>query len=109
MLIDQDTNVKSRFVDFFGMPAATPVGATILALKTDAAVIPITIKLGEDNLQHITARSPMPLQRTGDEETDLVVNTQHFTNTLEEFVREVPEQWVWMHERWKTQPGEEIR
>jgi len=46
---------------------------------------------------------------TGDEEHDLVVNTQNFTNFTEKIVREHPEQWVWMHERWKTRPGEEIR
>ena len=45
---------------------------------------------------------------TGNEETDLVVNTQNFTNFTEQIVREHPEQWVWMHERWKTKPGEEI-
>ena len=109
MLIDQDTNVKSRFVDFYGRPAATPVGATVLALKTGAAVIPVSIKLGSDNFQHITVKPPVQLEETGDEEKDLVVNTQNFTTILEEFIREAPEQWVWMHERWKTKPGEEIR
>jgi Kdo2-lipid IVA lauroyltransferase/acyltransferase len=109
VLIDQDTKVKSRFVDFFGMPASTPIGATILALKTGATVLPAYIHLGKDNLQHITFLPEIPLVVTGDEETDLVVNTQNYTRYIEKVIREHPTQWVWMHERWKTKPGEEIR
>jgi len=108
ILIDQDTKVKSRFVDFFGMKAATPIGATILALRTGAAVVPTYIYLGDDGMQHMQILPEIPLLITGDEETDLVVNTQNFTNFTEQIVREHPEQWVWMHERWKTKPGEEI-
>lgn len=108
ILIDQDTKVKSRFVDFFGMKAATPVGATILAMKTGAAVVPTYIFLGEDNMQHMYILPEIPLEISGDEETDLVVNTQKFTRFIEDQVRAHPSQWVWMHERWKTRPGEEI-
>jgi KDO2-lipid IV(A) lauroyltransferase len=109
ILIDQDTKVKSRFVNFFGMQAATPIGATVLALRTGCAVVPTYIYLGEDGKQHMCILPEIPLVITGDEETDLVVNTQNFTNVTEQIVREHPEQWVWMHERWKTKPGEEIR
>ena len=109
ILIDQDTKVKSRFVDFFGMKAATPIGATVLALRTGCAVVPTYIYLGEDGKQHMHILPEIPLVSTGDEETDLIVNTQNFTNVTEQIVREHPEQWVWMHERWKTKPGEEIR
>ncbi|HRI79975.1 MAG TPA: lysophospholipid acyltransferase family protein, partial [Cyclobacteriaceae bacterium] len=109
ILIDQDTKVKSRFVDFFGIPAATPVGAAILAMKTGAAVVPTYIYLGEDNLQHMVVLPEIELVSTGDEEQDMVTNTQHYTRFIEDVVRQHPEQWVWMHERWKTRPGEEIR
>ncbi|MDZ4715954.1 MAG: lysophospholipid acyltransferase family protein [Cytophagales bacterium] len=109
MLIDQDTKVKSRFVDFFGMPASTPVGAALMAMKTGAAVLPAIIYLGEDNLQHMTIMPELELTKTGDEEHDMVVNTQRFTTILEEAIRRHPAQWVWMHERWKTKPGEEER
>jgi Kdo2-lipid IVA lauroyltransferase/acyltransferase len=109
ILIDQDTKVKSRFVNFFGMQAATPIGATVLALRTGCAVVPTYIYLGEDGKQHMCILPEIPLVITSDEETDLVVNTQNFTNVTEQIVREHPEQWVWMHERWKTKPGEEIR
>jgi Kdo2-lipid IVA lauroyltransferase/acyltransferase len=109
ILIDQDTKVKSRFVDFFGMKAATPIGATILALRTGAAVVPTYIYLDEKGQQQMHILPEIPLVITGEEETDLVVNTQNFTNFTERIVREHPEQWVWMHERWKTRPGKEIR
>lgn len=105
LLIDQDTKVKTVFVDFFGKQAATPAGATILALKTGAAVVPTYIYLGEDELQHMKILPEIPMAITGDEEQDIRVNTQVLTRFIEEKIREHPEQWVWMHERWKTQPG----
>jgi len=109
VLIDQDTKVKSRFVNFFNIPAATPIGATILALKSGASVIPSYIYLGEDNKQHITFLPAIEPVFSGDEETDLIVNTQNYTRYIEQVVRAHPDQWVWMHERWKTRPGQEIR
>lgn len=110
ILIDQDTKVKSRFVKFFGMQAATPVGAAILAIKTGAAVIPTYIHLNEtDYMQHMYLLPEIPTVNTGDEEADLVTNTQNYTTFIEETIRKYPSQWVWMHERWKTRPGEEVR
>jgi len=108
LLIDQDTKVKSRFVNFFGKPAATPVGATVLALKTGAAVVPTYVYLGEDKLQHMHILPEVPMVITGDDEVDMVYNTQVLTNFIEATIRKHPDQWVWMHERWKTKPGEEI-
>ncbi|MBK5280438.1 MAG: lysophospholipid acyltransferase family protein [Bacteroidia bacterium] len=104
ILIDQDTNVKSCFVDFFGMKAATPVGAAILALKTGAAVVPTYIYLADDGMQHMHVLPELELVNTGNEESDVVTNTQIYTMFIEEQVRKYPSQWVWMHERWKTRP-----
>lgn len=105
LLIDQDTKVQTVFVDFFGKPAATPVGATVLAMKTGAAVVPTYIYLGDDSMQHMQILPEVPMQMTGDEAGDVVFNTQVLTNLIEEQIRSHPEQWVWMHERWKTRPG----
>lgn len=105
LLIDQDTKVKTVFVDFFGRPAATPVGAAVLALKTGASVVPTYIYLGRDNLQHMHILPEIPMVATGDEEHDIRFNTQVMTNFIEEKIREHPDQWVWMHERWRTVPG----
>ena len=109
MLIDQDTRVKSRFVNFFGMPASTPVGAALMAMKTGATVVPALIHLGKDNLQHMVLYPEVEMVNTGDEEQDMITNTQTLTTILEEAIRRNPAQWVWMHERWKTKPGEEER
>jgi KDO2-lipid IV(A) lauroyltransferase len=107
LLIDQDTKVKTAFVDFFGMPAATPVGATMMAMKTGAAVVPTYIHLEDDGMQHMHIFPEMEMRRSGDEEADLLFNTQKLTNFLEEAIRKQPAQWVWMHERWKTKPEKE--
>jgi Kdo2-lipid IVA lauroyltransferase/acyltransferase len=102
LLIDQDTKVKSTFVNFFGMPASTPIGAALLALKTGAAVLPAFSHLGEDGKQHIEILPEIPLRNTGNEEEDIHFNTQVYTDIIEARIRKYPSQWVWMHERWKT-------
>jgi Kdo2-lipid IVA lauroyltransferase/acyltransferase len=109
LLIDQDTKVKSRFVNFFGRPAATPVGATILSMKTGAAIVPTYVHLGDDWKQHMHILPEIPLTITGNDEVDMVYNTQLLSNFTEAVIRKHPEQWVWMHERWKTKPGEEVQ
>jgi len=109
ILIDQDTKVKSRFVNFFGIPCATPVGAAIIAMKTGAAVIPMIIHLRDDFMQEINCYPEIPMTITGNDEEDMIVNTQKMSDATEAEIRKHPAQWVWMHERWKTKPGKEIR
>jgi KDO2-lipid IV(A) lauroyltransferase len=109
LLIDQDTKVKSRFVKFFGRPASTPVGATILAMKTGAAIVPTYVHLESDWKQHMHILPAIPLKITGDDEVDMVYNTQLLSDFTEAVIRKHPEQWVWMHERWKTKPGDEVK
>jgi KDO2-lipid IV(A) lauroyltransferase len=109
ILIDQDTKVKSRFVNFLGYPCATPIGATIMAFKTGAAVVPMFLHQREDYKIEINYCPELEMTVTGDEETDLIVNTQKLSDVTEQEVRKYPEQWVWMHERWKTKPGDEKR
>ncbi|TDI66650.1 MAG: lipid A biosynthesis lauroyl acyltransferase [Bacteroidetes bacterium] len=109
LFIDQDTKVKSRFINFLGKPAATPIGGTIMAQKTGAAVVPIYITMQPDFSQLISIYPEVKMQCTGNTEQDLVHNTQLISDSIEHVIRECPSQWIWMHERWKTQPGEEIR
>ncbi len=109
ILIDQDTKVKSRFINFLGRPAATPIGGTLIAQMTGAAVVPICVTLQPDYSQLMRIYPEVKMVSTGDSENDLIVNTQSISNTTEMVIRQNPSQWVWMHERWKTQPGEEIR
>ena len=103
-----DTNMtppQGVFVDFFGIPSCTASGLARIALRTDAAVIPgFTIwdkALGKYRLRFDPA---VELVRTGDLEADIVANTQKFTKVIEGYVRKYPEQWLWVHRRWKTRP-----
>ena len=104
IMIDQDTKVKSIFVDFMGKPAYTPIGAALLALDTEAAVVPMAMKRLPDDKHQFTIKPEIELTRTGDQEFDIRENTIKFSKVIEEYVQEDPEQWVWMHERWKTTP-----
>lgn len=104
LLIDQDTKVKTVFVNFFGRLAATPVGATVLAMKTGAAIVPTYVHLGDDGLQHMHILPEIPMRSTGNEDEDVRHNTQVLSNFIEDTIRKHPDQWVWMHERWKTRP-----
>jgi Kdo2-lipid IVA lauroyltransferase/acyltransferase len=103
-----DTNMtppQGVFVDFFGIPACTASGLARIALRTDAAVVPgFTIWdeiLGKYRLRFDPA---VELVRTGNLEADILANTQRFTKIIEDYVRQYPEQWLWVHRRWKTRP-----
>ena len=103
-----DTNMtppQGVFVNFFGIPACTASGLARIALRTDAAVVPgFTIwdeALGKYRLRFYPA---VELVRTGELEADIVANTQTFTKVIEDYVRKYPEQWLWVHRRWKTRP-----
>jgi KDO2-lipid IV(A) lauroyltransferase len=104
ILIDQDTDVESAFVDFMGRPALTPTAAVSMALKFNAPVVFGSIERRSDNKHIITVEGPITLVRTGDHEKDIVDNTAMLTKKMELAIRQKPEQWVWMHRRWRRQP-----
>ena len=104
LMIDQDTKVKSVFVDFMGKQAYTPLGASRLALETGALVVPMAMTRKEDDNYRFIIYPELPLVQTGNLEADLTENTRQQTNIMEEIVRTYPAQWVWMHRRWKTTP-----
>ena len=106
ILADQNTLPEEGvFVDFFGIPACTTSGIARLALKTDAAVVPGYVVWDYGAKVYLLRFEPgLPLIRTGDEESDVLRNTAQFTKTIEDVIRRYPEQWVWIHKRWKTRP-----
>src|SRR5437588_1160347 len=106
-----DTNMtppQGVFVDFFGIPACTASGLARIALRTDAAVVP-GFTIWDNGLGKYRLRFDPALQliRTGDLEADIVANTQRLTKVIEDYVRKHPEQWLWVHRRWKTRPAGE--
>ena len=107
IVADVDTKVNGVFVDFFGKLAYTPYSPVAIALKTGAAILPSFIIRQPDGTHRAIIEPPLALERTAVNEEELVINTQKFTNIIEGYIRRYPEQWVWMHERWKTRPEEE--
>lgn len=110
ILMDQNITWKEGvFVDFFGMPACTALAPALLALRTDATVLPAAIvRYGRDR-HTILVEKEIPLIRTGHLRADVVANTASFTRAIEALVRREPAQWLWVHRRWKTQPRTECR
>ncbi len=107
MLIDQDTKVDGVFVNFFGRPAHTPTGPVVLARRLGLPIIPIFMYLKDDFTYQIECLPPLALVKSDDEAGDILVNTQKCSDTYETMIRRFPEQWVWMHKRWKTRPEQE--
>ncbi len=106
ILSDHNTSLdEGVFVDFFGIPACTTSGLARIALRTDAAIIPGFLSWDESRRKYRLRFEPaVDLARTGDEEPDVRENTQRFTRVIEDFVRAHPDQWLWVHKRWKTRP-----
>jgi KDO2-lipid IV(A) lauroyltransferase len=106
ILADTNTSLEEGvFANFFGVPASTTSGLARIALRTGAAVVPGFLAWddahGKYRLQFARA---VELLRTGDEEADVRANTSLFTSIIEAYVREHPDQWLWVHKRWKTRP-----
>jgi KDO2-lipid IV(A) lauroyltransferase len=106
VLADHNTDIEeSVFVDFFGVPASTTSGLARIALRTDASVVPGFLSWDDKRRKYRLRFEPaVELARTANEESDVVENTARFTRVIEDFVRAHPDQWLWVHKRWKTRP-----
>jgi len=104
ILIDQDTDVESAFVEFMGKPAWTPTAAASMALKFNAPVIFGYTQRDKDQRHTVFIEGPLNLIQTGDRDKDVIANTAMLTKMIEDAIRKNPEQWVWMHRRWRRQP-----
>jgi KDO2-lipid IV(A) lauroyltransferase len=107
-----DTNMtppQGIFVDYFGVLACTASGVARVALRTDAAVIP-AFTIWDSGLRkyRICFKPALNLIRSspanGDDAADVPANTALFTKAIEDVVRQYPDQWLWVHRRWKTRP-----
>ncbi len=104
ILLDQNASARAGvFVDFFGKPASTNAGLALIALYTEAPVVPIFL-IREGGRFVVTIGPEIPLIRTGDRAADVAANTRQYNQVLEEMIRRYPEQWFWVHRRWKTRP-----
>jgi Kdo2-lipid IVA lauroyltransferase/acyltransferase len=99
-LIDQDTKTAGDYVPFFGRPAFTPTTPAALALRTGAAVI--FCWHHRRGKRHQITVERLSYERSGDHHRDVLALTAMLTARLENVIRAAPEQWVWMHRRWRT-------
>jgi KDO2-lipid IV(A) lauroyltransferase len=106
ILADHNTLLaEGVFVDFFGVPACTTAGLARFALHADASVVPGFLHWDAALRKYRLCFEPaVELVRTGDDATDIRENTQRFTRVVENYVRRYPDQWLWVHRRWKTRP-----
>jgi KDO2-lipid IV(A) lauroyltransferase len=106
LLMDQNVDwYEGVFARFFGRRACTNKGLALLALKTRAPVVPIFLLRTRDGFE-IDVQPPVRLQISGDKTRDVEANTQLFNTAIEAAVRRHPEQWFWVHQRWKTRPSQ---
>ena len=103
-----DVNAHPRegvFVPFFGVPACTSSGAALLAIRSNALIFP-TFCVWEKETQryqfvHGTVITPAS---TGNRKQDIIDTTAAYTAEIEKLIRQFPDQWMWIHKRWKTRP-----
>jgi KDO2-lipid IV(A) lauroyltransferase len=106
ILADVNTHPKEGvFVPFFGVPACTTSGPAMLAMRTGAVIIPVCGVWDETAGKYVAVHGKIiEPTNTGDRKADIVTTTAAFTAEVEKLVRAYPEQWMWIHKRWKTRP-----
>ncbi|MDP3789356.1 MAG: lysophospholipid acyltransferase family protein, partial [Candidatus Omnitrophota bacterium] len=104
ILSDQDAGKKGVFINFFGRPTSSPRGAFALTGKTRALIIPAFAVRTEGPYHKIFIESPIEVSNSGDVEANELEAMQKFTSLLESYIRQYPEQWLWLHKRWKSTP-----
>jgi Kdo2-lipid IVA lauroyltransferase/acyltransferase len=102
MMIDQHISRGAVEVEFFGLPAMTSAAPALLAMRTGCTVLFGACFRRENGKFGGEMRGPANTLVTGDRDQDLKVNTQNYVRVLEGFVREHPEEWMWMHRRWRV-------
>ncbi len=108
LFIPLDQNFGSAagvFVDFFGEKAATATGPVVFAMRTTAPIVPMFIIRESDDRHRIIIEEPLEIEyRDSDKET-LEFNTAKITKVIERYIRKYPQEWGWMHRRWKSRPS----
>jgi KDO2-lipid IV(A) lauroyltransferase len=104
-LIDQNMLPKRGvFVDFFGTPASTTPAPALMARRAKAPVVVILAVNQPNGRIRAIVEGPFPVPRGATVAADVRAHTQAMSDVVERYVRENPEQWFWVHRRWKTRP-----
>jgi KDO2-lipid IV(A) lauroyltransferase len=80
--------------------------AAALAVRTGCALLPSHTVLGRDGRYRLVYDPVVPWSPSGNREADIAGLTQQLTTIIEGWIRDAPEQWLWLHKRWKTRPAE---
>jgi len=103
-----DTNMtppQGAFVEFFGLKACTATGLAHVARKTGAAVLPGFMLWEPSERKYVLHFGPaIEIPHTADPQADILAGTQLCTSAIESWIRRYPDQWLWIHRRWKTRP-----
>ncbi len=105
LLMDQDARHNGVFVNFFGRPASTPQGAAALARLKDAPIVPAFITENGTGCHTIIVHPYIWVNKSENKEQDIVTTTQQLTTIIEQHIRNKPQEWFWLHNRWKTKPS----
>jgi len=96
---------EAIFVNFFGVPASTNFMTAKLALRSDVPIIPVFAPWDKTRQKFLLqVNEPVEFERSGDEEADVRELTTRLTQHFEDQIRRYPDQWLWIHKRWKTRP-----
>jgi KDO2-lipid IV(A) lauroyltransferase len=107
ILLDQNASRREGiFVPFFGRPASTSRAMALLAVRTGTPVLPIFTRRQPDGRHRVIIRPPLAPPAVNDREGAIVDLTARCAAVIEAAIREAPEQWVWMHGRWRTRPSD---
>jgi len=105
VLLDQNSSrSEGVFVPFFRVPASTSKGLALLSLRTGAPVVPVFIRRVDGGRHRVEVDAPLPVPA----DRDVLAYTAAFTRVIEAAIRRTPEQWFWMHDRWRTRPRPEM-
>ncbi|MCS7309534.1 MAG: lysophospholipid acyltransferase family protein [Armatimonadota bacterium] len=103
-----DQNAGDLFVPFFGRLAGTVAGPALLALRSGAPLLPVFCTRQPDNTYLFEMLPPLVAQPSGNKERDVLDIMTRLTALIEQQIRKHPAQWLWLHNRWKTRPPEEV-
>ncbi len=106
VLPDLNTDLKEGvFVPFFDVPACTTSGVARMAIHTNALIFPMFAVWDESESRYVVYNGkPIEPSRSSDRDADVLETTAAFTAEIEKIIRRFPEQWLWIHKRWKTRP-----
>ena len=106
--MDQNSGSKAGvFVDFFGQKAGTPTGPVVFAMRTGAPLLPVFTVRQQGAHHKVIIEPPFHLQIGKDDQETIFINTARITKIIENYIRRYPQEWGWMHRRWKSRPKEE--